>query len=109
MAADDELRIVDLPEARRYEARLDATVVAYAEYRLTAGRIIFIHTVVGPDHEGRGFGGRLARGALDDARARGLRVTPRCPFIAAWIERHPEYADLVGPPPAGPPGGVPVS
>jgi predicted GNAT family acetyltransferase len=109
MGADDELRIVDVPEMRRFEARLGAAVVAYAEYRLSAGRIIFIHTVVSPDHEGRGFGGRLARGALDEARARGLRVTPRCPFIAAYIERHPEYADLVGPPPASPPDGTPDS
>ena len=106
MVADDQLRIVDVPEARRYEARLGDEVAAFAEYRLTAGRIIFIHTVVAPEHEGRGIGGRLARAVLDDARARELRVTPRCPFIAAYIERHPEYRDLVGPPSRDPAGGA---
>jgi predicted GNAT family acetyltransferase len=92
-----ELVIVDEPEARRYEARLGHRLVAYAEYRRALGRVIFIHTVVSPEFEGRGVGSRLAAGALDDVRARGLTVTPRCPFIAAYIERHPEYADLVHP------------
>jgi len=53
------------------------------------------HTVVEPEFEGRGVGGRLARGALDLIRSSGSRVVPLCTFMAAYIERHPDYADLV--------------
>ena len=45
--------------------------------------------------EGHGVGSRLVQGALDDLRARGLAVVPLCPFVAGFIDRHPEYADLV--------------
>ncbi len=92
----EQLIVVDVPATRRYEARLGGQVAGFAEYRRSPGRITFIHTVVGPEFEGRGVGGRLARAALDAARGEGLRVTPRCPFFAAYIQRHPEYADLVG-------------
>ena len=50
--------------------------------------------------EGRGLGGRLVVGALDDIRARGLLTVPLCPFAAEYIRRHPEYQDLVGVDPA---------
>lgn len=94
--ATDDPRVVDVPEVRRYEAHVGADLAGYAEYRRSTGRITFIHTVVLPEFEGRGIGSRLAVTALDAARAEGLRVTPRCPFFRAYIERHPEYADLVG-------------
>jgi predicted GNAT family acetyltransferase len=48
-----------------------------------------------PSLENKGLGARLVAGALDDIRARGLRVVPFCPFVRAYIRRHPEYADLV--------------
>jgi uncharacterized protein len=54
-----------------------------------------MHTEVEPRLEGQGLGAVLVRGALDDARARGELVVPRCPFVAAFIHRHPEYEDLV--------------
>ena len=47
------------------------------------------------EYEGQGAGSQLARQALDDSRARGRRVVARCPFISSWIERHPDYADLL--------------
>ncbi|GJF06441.1 hypothetical protein PSD17_53880 [Pseudonocardia sp. D17] len=53
---------------------------------------MFTHTEVDDRFGGRGLGGVLARGALDAARARGLRVRPDCPFIRSWIEKHPEYS-----------------
>ena len=87
------------PDRDRYQARLgdgpEAPVVGYAAYRREGDRITFTHTVVEPEHEGEGVGSALARAALDDARAAGLRVVPQCPFVAAWIGRHPDYADLV--------------
>lgn len=94
-ADDQELRVADNPEARQYEVHLGDRMVGFAEYRLAPGRVIFTHTVVDPSLEGQGIGSRLARGALDDVRARGLWVTPYCPFIRSYIRRHPEYADLV--------------
>ena len=54
-----------------------------------------MHTDVAPKWEGKGVGSTLVQGALDDVRARGLKVQPICPFVAAYIRRHPEYQDLV--------------
>jgi predicted GNAT family acetyltransferase len=90
-----ELRIIDNPARRRYEAILGDTVAGFAEYRRVGDRIIFIHTETNPELKGMGIGGRLAAGALDDVRARGLTMTPKCPFIAAYVRRHPAYHDLV--------------
>jgi len=57
--------------------------------------VTMFHTEVDPELEGRGIGSELVRQALDDVRAQGLRVVPSCPFVAAYIEAHPAYADLV--------------
>jgi predicted GNAT family acetyltransferase len=66
-----------------------------AVYQLRGGRHIFVHTEVNADHEGRGLGSRLARFALDDVKAQGGTIVPLCPFIAAWVGRHPEYQEMV--------------
>jgi predicted GNAT family acetyltransferase len=68
---------------------------ALAAYRLKPGVITFTHTEVPKELGGRGIGSQLAKGALDQVRERGLRVVPLCPFIKAYIEKNPEYADLV--------------
>lgn len=83
----------------RYEARVDGEVAGYAEYKLDDDRIVFTHTVVDDAYEGQGTGSTLARAALDDVRSEGSRrVVPRCEFIKGWIDEHPDYEDLVGPP-----------
>jgi len=87
--------VIDKPDEGRYEALVDGAVAGSAFYHLTPGRIVFLHTEVDPAYEGHGVGSRLAREALDDARSKGLRVVPRCPFIARYIREHPEYQDLV--------------
>ncbi len=94
---EDELRIVDNPATRRYEARLGDRVVGFSEYRPAGGRLIFTHTVVDPEFEGQGIASRLAAEALDDVRRRGMTLTAHCPFIAAYLRRHPQYADLTAP------------
>jgi predicted GNAT family acetyltransferase len=85
----------DNPEAGRYEALVGEAVAGFAEYRLVGGRVVFTHTEVADAFEGHGVGSVLAKAALDDVRAKGKPVTPLCPFIAAYIRRHPEYVDLV--------------
>ncbi|UOE43756.1 GNAT family N-acetyltransferase [Agromyces larvae] len=87
--------IVRNDERHRYELRVDGDRAGFAVFREEPGRIVFTHTVVLPAYEGRGLGGRLAKFALDDAVARGLEIVPECPFIAAYLRRHPEYADSV--------------
>jgi predicted GNAT family acetyltransferase len=89
----DEL--VNNAEHHRYELRVDGEVAGVVEYRFAGeGRIVLIHTEVDERFEGHGLGSRLARGVLDDARAHGWQVVPRCPFIADYIRQHPDYADL---------------
>nr|WP_246422557.1 GNAT family N-acetyltransferase [Nocardiopsis mwathae] len=90
------MTVIDVPERKRYEARDAAGGTAgFADYIVTDEMVVFTHTEVDPVHEGRGVGGSLVRGALDDVRARGLAVLPLCPFVKGWIRRHPDYADLV--------------
>jgi predicted GNAT family acetyltransferase len=90
-----DVEVTDSPERSRYEATVDGSPAGFAAYRLLGERLVLTHTEVDPDREGQGVGAALARGALDDARERGLMVQPMCPFVAGWIERHPDYADLV--------------
>jgi predicted GNAT family acetyltransferase len=89
---DGEVRIVDQPDAERYEARIDERVVGFTRYHRAGTRIVFYHTEVDPAFEGRGIGGRLAAGALNDALALGSRIIVDCPFIGAYLKRHPELA-----------------
>jgi predicted GNAT family acetyltransferase/glutaredoxin len=91
--ADSE--VVDVPEASRYELRLGGRLIGLAAYRRRNGRIAFTHTEVDEACEGRGFGSRLAEVALAIAAREKLEVVPLCPFIAHYIENHPEYQQLV--------------
>jgi predicted GNAT family acetyltransferase len=87
--------VTDATDRRRYEVQVDGELAGFADYQVTADVMVLPHVEVLPRLEGRGLGGTLARAALDDARRRGLRVRPLCPFVRAWIARHPDYADLV--------------
>jgi uncharacterized protein len=90
----DDLVIEDRPEARRYEARLAGALAGWVDYGRVRARLVALHTEVKPEFEGRGVASALVRRVLDDARAAGLTVTPRCPFFRRHFERHPEDADL---------------
>jgi predicted GNAT family acetyltransferase len=92
----------DNPAELRYEAYCGDRLLGEIRYRTEPGIVVLVHTEVAPAAEGTGVGSRLVAGALDDIRARGLRVVPRCPFVAAYIRRHSEYADLVDRDPATP-------
>lgn len=89
------VRVVNNPDMGRYEIHLDGEIVGISAYVARPDRIIFTHTEIDEALEGQGLGSKLARFALDDVRAKGLRVTPRCPFIAAYIRRHREFQDMV--------------
>jgi predicted GNAT family acetyltransferase len=86
----------------RYEALVDGQLLGLIRYRTEPGLVVLVHTEVEPSAEGTGVGSQLVAGALDDIRRRGLHVVPYCPFVAAYIRHHPEYADLVVTDPATP-------
>jgi uncharacterized protein len=94
----DEAEVVHASEADRYELRLHGRLIGLAAYHRRNGRITFTHAEVDESLEGRGFGSRLVAAALDDAAEQGLDVVPLCPFVAYYIEQHPEYQRLL---PAG--------
>ena len=79
----------------RYELRVDGDLAGEIRYRRQPGAVVLVHTEIEPSLEGQGLGAVLVREALADVRARGLRVVPFCPFVAAYIRRHPEFTDLV--------------
>ena len=90
--------VVNAPERLRYELRLGADVIGFAQYRLVGRRVVFIHTEVDQHHSGQGFAAQLAKFALDDVRAAGKRIVPVCPYIAEYVRKHREYDDSVDPP-----------
>ena len=87
------LRVSDNQAELRYELFDDDELAGEIRYRRLPGALALVHTEVEPKR--KGLGTELVKGALDDLRERGLRVVPVCPFVAAYIRRHPEYADLL--------------
>jgi uncharacterized protein len=85
----------DNPDELRYELVVDGEVDGEVRYRRYPDRIVLVHTEVSPVLQGKGLASRLVTEALDDTRARGLRVVPVCPFVRAYLRRHPDYNDLV--------------
>jgi predicted GNAT family acetyltransferase len=92
----ETVAVVNNEAAHRFEATLEGET-AFAEYRLRNGVMILPHTVVPEAFAGRGIGGQLAEAALTYAREEGLEVVPTCPFMSAYVVRHPEWHDLVQP------------
>lgn len=84
------------PSESRYEAWAGDDLAGIAAYEADDRRIVFTHTEVADAYEGQGVASSLAREALDDVRRRGgLEVVPQCHFIKGWIDKHPDYQDLV--------------
>ena len=87
-------KAVNNKEKRRFVI-VEEGMTSLAAYEISDGDMELYHTEVPARLEGRGIGSALAKAALDYAQENGLEVIPSCPFIAAYIERHPEYQELV--------------
>jgi predicted GNAT family acetyltransferase len=92
-----ETRVVDNPEKHRFELVADGEVAGFVTYKRDATTLSLNHTEVDRPFEGQGLGSVLIRDALDAARASGASVLPFCPFVRRYLQRHPEYLDLVPP------------
>jgi uncharacterized protein len=90
-----EREVRDNPAEQRFEVLVDGEVAGFSKYQLMGADYAFTHTEVDDRYEGQGLGSALVRGLLDDMRERGTQVLPYCPFVKSYIERHPEYLDLV--------------
>jgi hypothetical protein len=95
VSTEAQIVVVDAKARRRFEVSVDGELAGFLVYREKGGLLALIHTEVEGRFEGRGLGGRLARFALDQARGQGVAVLPFCPFVNSWMQRHPEYTDLV--------------
>jgi len=91
-----DVEVSNNTELNRYEAHLEGQLAGFAEYNLRSSSMVFTHTSVGDDFAGKGVAGAIVRASLDDIRAAGVYdVIPVCSFYKGWIEKHPDYQDLV--------------
>ena len=103
MNETSDVQVRDNREGGRFEITIRGET-AYLEYTRGPQELALIHTEVPASLSGRGLGSRLNRHALDLARVEGLQVTLVCPFALGFLDRHPEYRDLLGRP-----AGLPLS
>ena len=89
------ITVSERPERHRYEISVDGALAGFTLVTLDDDVAIMPHTEIDPEYKGQGLATTLIRTALDDARARGLRVVPRCPFVRAFIEGYPDYQALL--------------
>jgi uncharacterized protein len=90
----DDVLVRDNPEQRRYELHLGPELAGIAEYHAQPGLVTIMHTEIDPSFEGHGLGSQFVAALLDDIRRQEAKVLPVCPFVRAFLQRHPEYADL---------------
>jgi predicted GNAT family acetyltransferase len=84
-----------VPERSRYELVVDGEVLGIAEYRVQGDFVLLPHTVIDSAHRGQGLGDVLVERVMSDVRSQGKKVVPLCWFVADYVERHEEDADLV--------------
>lgn len=90
-----DTRVTRDDQAGRYELHVEGRVVGVADYSVDGDRVVMPHTVIDPSQRGRGLAAILVAHALDDIRAEGRRVVPTCWYVAEFIDRNPDYADLL--------------
>jgi predicted GNAT family acetyltransferase len=91
------LSVQDNREELRYELVRGGEVLGFLLYRIEPDGVVLVHTDVDSAYEGQGLGSVLVKGALDDLRERDVRAIPLCPFVRAYIRRHPEYTPVRAP------------
>ena len=89
------IEIQDHPDRSRYEILVDGELAGLADYRCDGAVIDLPHTEIAEAFGGQGLASKLIAAVLDDARDRGLAVLPHCPFVRAYIAKHPDYLGLV--------------
>lgn len=89
-----QIRLVHNPQQQRFEVRIQGEV-ASVSYTRDGGRVVFDHTYVPEAFRGKGVAAALVRAALGEAREQHWQIVPQCSYVAAFIERHPEFASLV--------------
>ncbi len=87
--------VIHNAELHRYEINLDGEKVGHADYKVDGDVLVFDHTEVDPAHQGKNLAGILMRHALEEVRARGLKMRPVCSYVVKFVERYDEFADLV--------------
>lgn len=92
----DSPSVTDNAALSRYELTVGDDV-AFIDHVGEGDAVAFVHTKVPESMAGKGVGSRLVKGALEDARSRGLKIVPRCPFVREYVARHPEYQDIIQP------------
>lgn len=90
-----DVTVTNARDRKRYEARVDGVLAAIADYIPTEELVAFTHTEVLAGFEGKGVGSALIGEALDDVRGQQLAVLAVCPFVSGYVQRHPEYSDLL--------------
>lgn len=84
----------DNPARQRFELE-ERGLIVFADYRRRPGVLVIPHVETPPVLRGQGAAGRLMQGIVDLALAEGVKIQPQCPYAAAWLQRHPQYGDLV--------------
>ncbi len=92
---DGDVEVIDVPDLQRFEIHIDGARAGLADYYVQGGVMSITHTETNPQLQGRGIAARLVHEVLDEARARGLTVRPICWYVAQYINRNPEYTDLL--------------
>jgi len=95
MGSQTTIEVRDVPDQSRFEVYVDGQLAGFSAYLLAGDALTFVHTEVDDAYEGQGVGSSLVRQSLDQLRERSdVRVTASCPFVRAWMRKHPEYLDL---------------
>lgn len=89
------IEVRNAPERSRYEILVDGTFAGFTHHQPYEGSLIFDHTVIKEQFAGQGLASKLVRATLDDVRTQQLRIVPLCEYVAGWLEKHPDYDDLV--------------
>ena len=90
-----EREVRDNPDEGRFEILVGGEVAGFTRYQRMGAGLALTHTEIDDRYEGQGLGSVLVRSALDTLRGSGTAVLPYCPFVRRYIDRHPEYLDLV--------------